>query len=151
MSELTHKLIHPSLVCRISTPKLPEVWNLAVQPHDGASFHRSPDSLSKTNTAGCLRTRPLLCELNLWPPARFHLISLEQWSQTSISGMRSLSICCSGELSAEKHWLSPFLSARKMLRTAGCPTERALECRLRLRGTQKREKHFFFGHSRWPD
>lgn len=86
-----------------------------------------------------LRTRSLLCELNLWPPYRFHLISLEQWSQTSVSGMWSLSICCSGEPSAEKHRLTPP-SAGKMLWTAGRPAKRALECRLRLSVTQRREK-----------
>lgn len=40
---------------------------------------------------------------------------------------------------SRKQRLAPSLSAGKMLRTAGRPTKRALECRLGLSATQKRE------------
>lgn len=85
----------------------------------------------------------LLCELSLWPSFHFHSSSLEWWSQTSVSGTRSSSICCSGELSAEKLCLTPLASAGENARTAGCPTERGLECILCLRLLGEREKSLF--------
>lgn len=85
--------------CSISSPKLPDVWKLAVQPDE---------ELLSTEAPACSLSKPpedqaAVSELNLWPRSHFHLISLEQWSQTSVSGTEPLSICCSGQPSAEKH------------------------------------------------
>lgn len=98
----TLKLIHPTLVCSMSNSLALESWTSSQMREllsTGAPA-RCPKSIQQAAWG------PGRCSVS-WISGRHFasLISLEQWSKTSVSGMWSLSICCSGELSAEKHCL----------------------------------------------
>lgn len=112
----------------------------------------APAHSPKPKQQNRLRTRPLLSELNLWPQSHFHLISQEQWSQTSVSGRgEPLSAVQDSYQQKNTSWLLLCQQERETERektkqnkknpwTAGCPAKWAVECRFCLSVTQKKKK-----------
>lgn len=145
-SELFHEplssFIHPSFAAHLP-PKLPDAWKLAVRPDEGPSFHRRPplglqnqhggppEGLAAAPRAGSLATDSLGFNLTGAMIANICKRDAEYLPfRRAVRGKNTgwLILCQRGE----------------RLRTAGGPTERALECRLGLSVTQRNQNLCFY-------